>query len=107
MERRCLDLRASFESASGKPVKTGALECHWNVASNIREESRGRLAHPNSEPRRCMTKISYLLLAELDREAVGIRRTPERVREGKSEWKRHEKSMPSGYLAKIVATIPA
>ena len=52
-------------------------------------------------------QITELLLAELDREAVGIRKTRERVPEGKNEWKPHEKSMPLGALATIVATIPA
>ncbi len=52
-------------------------------------------------------KITELLLAELDREAVGIRKTLERVPEGKNDWKPHEKSMPLGNLATIVATIPA
>lgn len=52
-------------------------------------------------------KITELLLAELDREAVGIRKTLERVPEGKNDWKPHEKSMPLGYLATIVATIPS
>src|SRR6476660_6961040 len=51
-------------------------------------------------------KVTELLLAELDREAVGIRKTLERVPEGKNDWKPHEKSMPLGYLATIVATIP-
>jgi uncharacterized damage-inducible protein DinB len=52
-------------------------------------------------------KVTELLLAELDREAVGIRKTLERVPEGKNDWKPHEKSMPLGYLATIVANIPA
>ena len=52
-------------------------------------------------------KITELLLAELDREGVGIRKTLERVPEGKNNRKPHEKSMPLGYLATIVATIPA
>src|ERR1700719_3764731 len=52
-------------------------------------------------------QITELLLAELNREAVGIRKTLERVPEGKNDWKPHEKSMPLGYLATIVATIPA
>jgi len=52
-------------------------------------------------------KITELLLAELDREAVGIRKTLERVPEGKNDWKPREKSMPLGSLATIVATIPA
>ena len=52
-------------------------------------------------------KITELLLAELDREAVGIRKTLEHVPEGKNDWKPHEKSMPLGALATIVANIPA
>ena len=52
-------------------------------------------------------KIADLLLAELEREAVGIRKTLERVPEGKNDWKPHEKSMPLGNLATIVATIPS
>jgi uncharacterized damage-inducible protein DinB len=51
-------------------------------------------------------KITELLLDELDREAVGIRKTLEQVPEGRNDWKPHEKSMPLGYLATIVATIP-
>jgi uncharacterized damage-inducible protein DinB len=52
-------------------------------------------------------KITELLLAELDREAVGIRKTLEQVPEGKNDWKPHERSMTLGRLATIVATIPA
>jgi uncharacterized damage-inducible protein DinB len=52
-------------------------------------------------------KITELLLAELEREAVGIRKTLERVPEGKNHWKPHERSMTLGSLTTIVATIPA
>ncbi len=52
-------------------------------------------------------KITELLSAELDREGVRIRKTLERVPEGKNDWKPHEKSMALGYLATIVATIPS
>ena len=52
-------------------------------------------------------KITELLLAELDREAVGSRKALERVPEGKNDWKPHEKSMPLGNLATIVATMPS
>jgi len=41
-------------------------------------------------------KITELLLAELDREAVGIRKTLERLQEGKNDWKPHPKSMSLG-----------
>lgn len=53
-----------------------------------------------------MTRITELLLAELDREMVGTRRALERVPEGENDWKPHEKSMPLGYLAGLVATMP-
>jgi uncharacterized damage-inducible protein DinB len=52
-----------------------------------------------------MPTIAELLLAELDREAVGTRRALERVPEGKNDWKPHEKSMPLGYLAGLTATM--
>lgn len=52
-------------------------------------------------------KLTELLLEELDREAVGSRKALQHVPEGKNDWKPHEKSMPLGYLATIVATIPA
>lgn len=52
-------------------------------------------------------KITELLLAELDREAIGIRKTLERVPEEKNDWKPHDKSMPLGALATLVANIPA
>src|SRR5258708_12767375 len=52
-------------------------------------------------------KITELLLTELGQEAVGIRKTLRNIPEGKNDWKPHEKSMPLGDLATIVATIPA
>jgi len=52
-------------------------------------------------------KITELLLAELEREAVGIRKALDQVPEGKNDWKPHQKSMTLGSLATIVANIPA
>ena len=52
-------------------------------------------------------QISELLLTELDQEAIGIRKTLQNIPEGKNDWKPHEKSMPLGNLATIVANIPA
>jgi uncharacterized damage-inducible protein DinB len=51
--------------------------------------------------------LTELLLAELDRETAANRKALERVPEGKNDWKPHEKSMPLGSLATIVATMPA
>jgi uncharacterized damage-inducible protein DinB len=50
--------------------------------------------------------IKDYLLAELNREVERSRAALEQVPEGKSDWKPHDKSMPFGYLANMVATIP-
>lgn len=50
--------------------------------------------------------IADLLLAELDTEMAGTRRALQRAPEGDNDWKPHEKSMPLGYLAGLVATMP-
>lgn len=52
-------------------------------------------------------KITELLITELDHEAIGSRKALEHVPEGKNDWKPHDKSMPLGRLATIVATTPA
>lgn len=52
-------------------------------------------------------KITELFLDELKREAEGSRRALERVPEGKNDWKPHEKSMPLGSLANLVASMPS
>jgi uncharacterized damage-inducible protein DinB len=51
-------------------------------------------------------KMTELFLAELERETSGTRRVLERVPEGRNDWKPHEKSMPLGHLATLVATLP-
>jgi uncharacterized damage-inducible protein DinB len=50
--------------------------------------------------------ITEILAAQLEREAVITRKALERVPEGRPDWKPHEKSMPLGYLATLVATMP-
>ncbi len=51
--------------------------------------------------------LTEFLLAELEREVPRSRRALEQVPEGHYDWRPHEKSMTFGYLADLVATMPA
>lgn len=51
-------------------------------------------------------KLTEFFAAQLDREMPISRRVLGNVPEGKPDWKPHEKSMPLGYLATLVATMP-
>ncbi len=51
-------------------------------------------------------ELKEFFLAQLEREAAASRKTVERVPEGRSDWKPHERSMSLGYLAALVATMP-
>jgi uncharacterized damage-inducible protein DinB len=52
-------------------------------------------------------KMTDLFAAQIEREALLNRRALERVPEGRPNWRPHDKSMPLGYLATLVATMPA
>jgi uncharacterized damage-inducible protein DinB len=52
-------------------------------------------------------KLTELFLAELDREALRTRRALEHVPLGRDDWKPHQKSMPLGRLAGLVASMPS
>jgi uncharacterized damage-inducible protein DinB len=52
-------------------------------------------------------KMTEFFSAQLERESAPTRRTLERVPEGRNDWKPHDKSMPLGYLAALVARMPA
>jgi len=52
-------------------------------------------------------KLTEFFLAQLQREAASSRLALQRVPEGHNDWKPHNKSMPLGYLAALVATMPA
>jgi uncharacterized damage-inducible protein DinB len=52
-------------------------------------------------------KMTDLFLGELDREAKLTKRALEKVPEGRDDWKPHEKSMPLGRLAGLVAMMPS
>jgi uncharacterized damage-inducible protein DinB len=51
--------------------------------------------------------LTQQLLGELDREAARTRRALEQVPAGHDDWKPHDKSMPLGRLAGMIATMPA
>lgn len=51
-------------------------------------------------------KLTEFFAAQLDREMPISRRVLGKVPEGRPDWKPHEKSMPLGYLATLVATMP-
>ena len=52
-------------------------------------------------------KLTEQFLAELDREAPRTRRALEQVPLDRNDWKPHQKSMPLGRLAGLVATMPS
>jgi uncharacterized damage-inducible protein DinB len=52
-------------------------------------------------------KLKEFFLAQLEREAASSRLALERVPEARNDWKPHDKSMPLGYLASLVATMPS
>ncbi len=51
-------------------------------------------------------KMTEMFLAQLDAEVERTRHALERVPEGKDDWKPHDKSMPLGQLARLVAGMP-
>ncbi|HMI31352.1 MAG TPA: DinB family protein [Candidatus Limnocylindrales bacterium] len=51
-------------------------------------------------------KTTEWILAQLESEAPRTRRALEAVPEGRDDWKPHERSMPLGRLAMLVATMP-
>jgi uncharacterized damage-inducible protein DinB len=51
-------------------------------------------------------ELKQLYLGQLNREAEASRKAIERVPEGRNDWKPHERSMPLGLLAALVANMP-
>jgi hypothetical protein len=51
-------------------------------------------------------KMADLILDQLEAEGPRTQRALEAVPEGRDDWKPHEKSMPLGRLAMLVATVP-
>jgi uncharacterized damage-inducible protein DinB len=72
-----------------------------NVSLSILQGFKRRIGKEN------FMKLTDMFLAELEREAAGTRNALARVPEGHNDWKPHPKSMPLGYLAALVATLPS
>jgi len=51
-------------------------------------------------------ELKEFFLTQLEREAPISRRVLQQVPEGHDAWKPHDKSMPLGYLANLVASMP-
>ena len=52
-------------------------------------------------------ELTRFFAEQLEKEAAISRRVLASAPEGKADWKPHEKSMPLGYLASLVATMPS
>jgi len=52
-------------------------------------------------------KMTDVFLSQLESEAARTRRALERVPSGRDDWKPHEKSMPLGRLAMLIARMPS
>jgi uncharacterized damage-inducible protein DinB len=52
-------------------------------------------------------ELKNFFLQQLERETAANRKALQRVPEGKNSWKPHERSMEMGYLAALVASMPA
>src|SRR5579863_148646 len=84
--------------------------CHRSRTESVLNDCYGSGVDSSLESNRAngeTMKLTDLLLAELEREAAGTRSALERLPEGRNDWKPHPRSMPLGYLASLVATMPA
>jgi hypothetical protein len=61
---------------------------------------------PRGKREEATMRWTEFFAAQVEREGAISRRVLERVPEGRPDWKPHEKSMPLGYLAQLVATMP-
>jgi uncharacterized damage-inducible protein DinB len=52
-------------------------------------------------------KLTQLFIADMERERSRTRKAVEAVPEGRGDWKPHDKAMPLGRLASMVATMPS
>jgi uncharacterized damage-inducible protein DinB len=60
-----------------------------------------------SSSKEAEVKLTDMFVGEIDREGPLTRRALEVVPEGRAEWKPHDKSMPLGRLAALIAMMPS
>src|SRR5436853_1563902 len=93
--RRALPKRSGRNPSRSAPRVAGA-------------KARGREAgNRRSNMKTTEVKLADSILDQLEREGPRTKRVLEKVPEGRDDWKPHEKSMPLGKLAMLVATMPS
>src|SRR5262249_26986611 len=97
--------RSSADRSRSALMKTASAfnyDRRWHICrSSLFARRRGPAAGGRD------MKMTDFFSAQLEREAPILRRVLERVPEGRHDWKPHAKSMPLGYLATLVATMPS
>jgi uncharacterized damage-inducible protein DinB len=77
------------------------------MPATVLEVDCGLDFQPHRRTEIAIMKMTEMFLDELEREADATRKALERVPEDHNDWKPHSKSMTLGYLASLVATMPA
>jgi uncharacterized damage-inducible protein DinB len=83
------------------------LKCIGGVTGVILSGSAEALKLNFALKKGVLMQMTEVFLAQLDDEVKRTRHALERVPEGKDDWKPHDKSMPLGRLAGLVARMPS
>lgn len=100
MAKRTSKPTKAKKRSSARPSRT------VKAAASKRSSAKNVRAKP-AAARSPAVSLTALFLSELDREGPLTKRALERVPEGRGDWKPHDKSMPMGRLANMVAMMPS
>jgi hypothetical protein len=98
--------RASKKSG-GRKRAAGSKPVRGARAAAPSRPARKQAARAPAAARSAGVSLASLFLGELDREGPLTKRALERVPEGRDDWKPHQKSMPLGRLANLIAMMPS